>query len=198
MIATVKDPKGTILPVAILHYFFKSGEEEDIVLAPYGNARGSCKRPYVRTAPSNLSRIKKECLHKKPKRLYGKKFSSNGGLLESDSASSEPRNPKQVYNARSTTLSHSKNEDKGEIFLLLTQLKDGYAGEGGFVQEVKFGKTPEVVVAFEQQMEDLARFCCNAVTFPSWASIQLSKWGNVFVTVTNEHPTFIGLCFIHM
>ena len=99
VIATVKDPKGTILPAAILHYFFKSGEEEDIVLAPHGNARESCKRPYVRTAPSTLSSIKKECLHKKPKRLYGEKFSSTGGLLESDSASSEPRNPKQVYNA---------------------------------------------------------------------------------------------------
>ena len=94
VIAAVKDPKGTILPVAILHYFFKSGEEEDIMLAPHGNARGSCKRPYVRTAPSTLSSIKKECLHKKPKRRYGEKFSSNGGLLDSDSASSEPRNPK--------------------------------------------------------------------------------------------------------
>ena len=91
--ATVKDPKGTILLVAILHYIFKSGEEEDIVLAPHGNTRGSCKRPYVRTVPSTLSSIKKECLHKKPKRLSGEKFSSNGGLLDSDSASSEPQNP---------------------------------------------------------------------------------------------------------
>ena len=68
VIATIKDPKGTILPVAILHYFFKSGEEEDIVLAPHGNARGSCKRPYVRTAPSNLSSIKKERLQQEAKK----------------------------------------------------------------------------------------------------------------------------------
>ena len=210
MIATLKDPKGTILPVAILHYFFKNGEEEDIVLAPHGNARGSCKRPYVRTAPSTLSSIKKECLQKKPKRLYGEKFSSNGGLLDSDSASSEPRNPKQVYNARSTTLRHSTNEDKDDIFLLLTQLKDDYAGEGGFVQEVKFGKTPEVVLAFEQQLEYLARFCCNTLRFSIMGIDPTFNLGNFFVTVTtykhlmvkrksnNENPVFTGPCFIHM
>ena len=81
------------IPTARSHYIFKSSEEEDIALPPHGNARGSCKRPYVRTVPSTFSSIQKECLHKKPKRLYGEKFSSNGGLLDSDSASSEPINP---------------------------------------------------------------------------------------------------------
>lgn len=38
MVATVKNSTGNILPYAILHYFFKSGKEEDIVLAPHGNA----------------------------------------------------------------------------------------------------------------------------------------------------------------
>lgn len=81
-----------------------------------------------------------------------------------------------MYNAQSTTLRHSINEDKDDIFLLLTQLKDEYAGEGGFVQEVKFGKTQEVVLAFEQQLKDLARFCCNAVRFSIMGLVQLSIW----------------------
>lgn len=126
--------------------------------------------------------------------------------MDSDSASSEPRNPKQVYNAQSTTLRHSMNEDKDNIFLLLTQVKDDYAGEGGFVQEVKFGKTPEVVLAFEH----LARFCCNAVRFSIMGIDPTFNLGNFFVTVTtykhlmvkrksnNEHPVFPGPCFIHM
>ena len=210
MVATVKDFKGSILPVAILHYFFKSGKEEDIVLAPHGNAQGSCKRPYMRTEPTTLSSIQKDCLHKKPKRLYGEKFSSSGGLLESDSASSEPRNPKQVYNARSSTSSLSRNPDKDEIFQLLTQLKDDYAGEGGFVQEVKFGKTPEVIVGFEQQLEDLVRFCCNSMRFSIMGIDPTFNLGKFFVTVTTykhlmvkrkssqEHPVFVGPCFIHM
>ena len=116
-----------------------------------------------------------------------------------------------MYNAQSTTLRHSINEDKDDIFLLLTQLKDEYAGEGGgFVQEVKFGKTQEVVFAFEQQLEDLARFCCNAVRFSIMGIDPTFNLGNVFVTVTtykhlmvkrksnNEQPVFIGPCFIHM
>ena len=115
-----------------------------------------------------------------------------------------------MYNARSTTLHHSTNEDKDDIFLLLTQLKDDYPGEGVFVQEVKFGKTPEVVLAFEQQLKDLARFCCNAVRFSIMGIDPTFNLGNFFVTVTtykhlmvkqksnNEHPVFIGPCFIHM
>ena len=79
--------------------------------------------------------------------------------MESDSASFEPRNQKQVYNAaRSSTSNLSRDLDKDEIFQLLTQIKDNYADEGGFVQEVKFGKIPAVIVGFEQQLEDLVRF----------------------------------------
>ena len=55
--------------------------------------------------------------------------------------------------------------EKDEIFQLLTQLKDDYAGEEGFIQEVKFRKTPEVVVSFEQQLDDLVRFCCDPKQF---------------------------------
>ena len=40
--------------------FLQSGQEEDIVLAPIGNARGSCKRPYI-TEPTTLSNIQKKC-----------------------------------------------------------------------------------------------------------------------------------------
>ena len=68
--------------------------------------------------------------------------------MESDSASPEPPNPKQVYNAPSSTSNLRRNIDKDEIFQLLTQVKDDYADEGGFVQEVKSGKTPEVIVGF--------------------------------------------------
>ena len=38
--------------------FLQSGQEEDIVLAPIGNARGSCKRPYI-TEPTTLSNTEK-------------------------------------------------------------------------------------------------------------------------------------------
>ena len=210
MVATVKDSNGNVLPYAILQYFFKSGKEEDIVLAPHGNARGSSKRPHIRTEPSTLHSIKDKCHHKKPKKVYGEKFRSIGGLLESNSASSEPRNPKQVYNARSAIASHSKSEDKDKIFLLLTQLKSDYAGEGGFAQEVKFGKTPEVVVGFEQQLDDLVRFCCSPVRFSIMGIDPTFNLGKFFVTVTtykhlmlklktnNEHPVFLGPSFIHM
>lgn len=92
VIVIVKDFKGIIFLVVILYYFFKSGEEEDIVFVLYGNVRGFCKRLYVRIVLFILFRIKKECFYKKLKRFYGKKFSSNGGLLESDSVLLELRN----------------------------------------------------------------------------------------------------------
>ena len=209
VVATMKNTStGDIIPIAILHYFFKDCPEQDIVLAPHGNARGTSKRPYMRTEPSTLQSIKESCHNKKPKKLYGETFKSSGGLLESSTTSSEPRNPKQVYNARSNANKDSGERD--EIFQLLTQLKEDYAGEGGFVQEVKFGKTPEVVVSFEQQLTDLVRFCCNAKRFSILGIDPTFSLGKFFVTVTtykhlmlkkkstNEHPVFIGPCFIHM
>lgn len=209
VVATIKNMStGHVLPIAVLHYFFKDCPEQDIVLAPHGNARGTCKRPYMRTEPSTLQSIKEDCHNKKPKKLYGETFKSSGGLLESGSTSTEPRNRKQVYNARSNTRTDSGEKD--EIFQLLTQLKDDYAGEGGFVQEVKFGKTPEVVVSFEQQLDDLVRFCCNPKQFSVLGIDPTFSLGKFFVTVTtykhlmlrkkstNAHPVFIGPCFIHM
>ena len=66
VIATLKNMStGEILPFAILHYFFKDCPEQDIVLAPHGNARGTAKEPYIRTEPSTLQRIKEVCHDKK-------------------------------------------------------------------------------------------------------------------------------------
>ena len=100
--------------------------------------------------------------------------------MESDSASSEPPNPKQVYNARSSTSNLIRNIDKDEIFQLLTQVKDDFADIGDFFQEVKFDRTPEVIVGFEQQLEDLiwCGFAAIQCGFRSWESTQPSIWGS--------------------
>ena len=132
--------------------------------------------------------IEEVCHDKKPKRLYGETFKSRGGLLESDSSSSEPRNPKQMYNARSTTKNVSGEKD--EIFQLLTQLKDDYAGEEGFIQEVKFRKTPEVVVSFEQQLDDLVRFCCDPKQFSVLDIDPRFSLGSFFFFISDNLQTF--------
>lgn len=210
VLATLKDSDGNTVPIAVLQYFFKGGIEHDLVLTPHGNARGKIKRPYLRTSSSTFKDIKECCFTKKPKVLYDEKFSSSGGLLHSTSISSEPRNPKQIYNARADVASKNKGEEKDEIFQLLMQLKNDYAAGGGFVQEVTFGKTPEVIVAFDQQLNDVARFCTNPVHFSVLGIDPTFNLGQFFVTVTtykhlmlklkrsDEHPIFVGPCFIHM
>lgn len=210
ILASLKDFDGNMAPIAVLQYFFKRGKEHDLVLAPHGNARGKDKRPFLRTAPSTFKDIKESCFTKKPKMLYDDKFESNGGLLNSTTISSEPRNPKQIYNARAEITTKNKGEEKDEIFQLLMQLKDDYATGGGFIQEVTFGKTPEVIVAFEQQLNDVARFCTDQVNFSVMGIDPTFNLGKFFVTITtykhlmlklkrsNEHPTFVGPCFIHM
>ena len=210
VIATLKAPSGKLEPLAILHYFFKGGKEKDIVLAAHGNARGKNKRPFLRTAASTLQSIKEHCFSKKPTRLYDEGFEKCGGLLGSTSTSCEPRNPKQVYNARADIASKEKGEDKNEIFNLLMQLKLDYASEGGFIQEVTFGKTPEVIVGFDQQLTDLVRFCTNEEKFSVMSIDPTFNLGKFFVTLTTykhpmlilrrsqQHPIFIGPTFIHM
>lgn len=212
IISTLKDPNDTLAPLAVLQYFFKGGKEEDIVLAPHRNARGINKRPFLRTAASVLQDIKKHCFTKKPKVLYDESFEKSGGLLGSSSTSSEPRNPKQVYNARADTLSKQKDkgEDKDEIFQLLMKLKEDNCSEGGFIQEVTFTSTPEVIVAFDQQVNDIVRFCTNAQRFSILSIDPTFNLGKFFVTVTTykhpmlvlkrtqETPVFVGPCFLHM
>lgn len=210
VVATLKDSNGTLAPLAILQYFFKGGQEQDIVLAHHGNAKGNKKRPYLRTATTTLQNIKVNCLSKKPKVLYDERFETSGGLLNSESASSEPRDPKQVYNARADAITKTKGEDKDEIFQLLIKLKEDNSSDGGFIQEVTFGRTPEVIVAFDQQLEDLVRFCTSPVCFSVVGIDPTFNLGKFFVTLTTykhpmlelkstqEHPVFIGPCFIHM
>lgn len=130
VITTLKDPSGKLEPLAVLQYYFKGGVEKEVVLAPHGNSRGNNKRPFLQTAASTLKGIKENCFSKKPKRIYDESFVKSGGLLGSTSTSSEPRNPKQIYNARAGIAKKEMGEDKDEIFSLLMQLKQDYASEG--------------------------------------------------------------------
>jgi len=89
-------------------------------------------------------------------------------------------------------------------------LKDDNASDGGFIQNVKFGKTPEVILAFEQQMTDIVRFCTNPVSFSVLGIDPTFNLGKFFVTITTykhpmlvlkeskQHPVFVGPSFIHM
>ncbi|XP_031565581.1 uncharacterized protein LOC116300780, partial [Actinia tenebrosa] len=174
------------------------------------NARGNNKKPFVRTAASTLNDIKEHCFNKKPKVVYDDSFEKSGGLLGSTSTSCEPRNPRQVYNAIASFVNKKKDEDKDEIFQLLMQLKEDNASEGGFIQEVTFGKTPEVIVAFEQQVTDITRFCTNQTRFSIMSIDPTFNLGKFFVTLTTykhpmlllkesqESPVFLGPSFIHM
>lgn len=209
VITTLKDPHGQWAPLAILQYYFKGGKEEDIVLAPHRNARGKSKRPYLRTSASALQSLKEHCFEKKPKVIYDNGFHQSGGLLKSNSISDEPRNPKQIYNARTSQV--SKNDtDKDEIFQLLMKLKDDNTADGGFIQNVKFGNTPEVILGFEQQMTDIVRFCTNPLRFSVMGIDPTFNLGKFFVTLTTykhpmlvlkesqRNPVFIGPAFIHL
>ena len=120
IVATLKDHNGITLPVAVLQYSFK-GKEQDIVLAPHGNAGMGNKRPYMRTQPTRLASIRDSCQSKQPKRVYFEQFQRSGGMTESISLASEPRDCKQIYNARASC---SKSDEKDEIFQLLVQLKE--------------------------------------------------------------------------
>jgi hypothetical protein len=115
-----------------------------------------------------------------------------------------------VYNARANIVSKNKGNDKDEIFQLLMKLKDDYASKGGFIKKVTFGITPEVILAFEQQLTDIVRFCTNPVRFSVMGIDPTFNLGKFFVTLTTykhpmlilkqsqENPVFVGPAFIHM
>ncbi|CAC5389984.1 unnamed protein product [Mytilus coruscus] len=85
---------------AVVQYIRRDCVEDDIVLKPHGNARKQ-KNPFFKTETSVLDEMKTDA-QTKPKRLFTTLVGKACGPLHTPSASSEPRNLKQIYNARAS------------------------------------------------------------------------------------------------
>jgi hypothetical protein len=92
----------------------------------------------------------------KPRRVFKELMDVAGGPLHSSSASSEPCNLQQIYNARKT----KRTDDKGHDFThLLSQVK-----ESSFVHDLTIDSdSVQYILATERQLKDLELLCMQPI-----------------------------------
>ena len=204
IISTVQNKKGQRCRYAVVQYILRDGFETDIVVHPHGNTRKT-KRPFFKTDPTLLEKIKEEPLESKPKRVYTQLMEDSGGPLYSTSASTEPRNVQQIYSIRKA-LKESQKED--DFTHLLSQVK-----ESAFVHDLTIdSKSVQYVLASEKQLKDLEVFCTNPEKYSVFCIDSTYNVGNFYVTNTcfqnfkivhadgkyrGRHPYEIGPTFVH-
>lgn len=200
----ILDAKGVPMSKAIVQYFFQGGKKVPVKVTPHGNSK-SKERPYYRTQPSTIKAIKDECMTKTASVAYNDVFESAGGISECKSMSAEPRNKRQVYNARKNS---KETTGKDEIFDLLELLKQHQSAEDG--REVLIGSSPCAVLASQKQLDNLVMFCCQDNNFSVLRIDATFNLGDFYVTLTTyrnlflcnsiskKPPVLLGPAFIHM
>ena len=203
----MKDKSGHILARLLLQYYFKSGVTSEVIISPHGNSLSN--KPFYRTQPSTIKEIQEGCTSQSAPVVYDAVFEKAGGLEHSHTASAEPRNKMQIYNAKKgKTLPSGHNKD--DLYDLLVLLKHHQADPSGFLKEVTLSSTPSALLATQQQLENLVRFCCQSMQYSVMGVDATFNLGDFYVTIityqnlllrnphTSQPPVFIGPAFIHM
>ena len=153
-------------------YKFEGVPEHTGQVRPHGNTKSN--KPYYRSEKSVRRDLSSALKEDSPKEAIDKVFVSRGGLLGASSAGSLPRSQQQAYNIKN----QAKLKQRGEFFgsasttgkgrdLLFTVMEQCKMTEktDHFVQQVTCAPEPMAVLATQQQLLDLERFCCDSVQF---------------------------------
>lgn len=81
MIATVHDHDGSILPLAVIQYYFEGAIEVPITMPKHGNAKKQEAQPYMRTSRPVLQTLKEKCETKSYKIAVDECFDNGGGSI---------------------------------------------------------------------------------------------------------------------
>ena len=133
-------------------------------LSSHGNSK--IARPFL-PWPSTLNRIKKECISKGPKAVVEQVSSEVGGVSEPGQL---PRNELQVSNQKRKGKSSEavtivgKNAAADDLFVIMQQAHTQDPSHK-FVRDIKTAPEPAIVLASEQQHNDLVRFCICSEEF---------------------------------
>lgn len=129
----------------------------------------SLNQPYFPTLPSTSEDIKKKCMSYSPKEVVSSIDNSAGGIIDATYPGQLPRNEQQVSNFKrrvpiSTGQKLSDHSESNELYSIMLQahLEDR---NKSFIRDVKAYPEPAIVLATEQQLLDLERFCCDSTDF---------------------------------
>ena len=199
------DHEGRMEDKCIIQYAFRFGEH-DVKICSHGNSHEHSE-PYVRTQPSTLQKVKEEraaCCNSTPKSVVAKITEREGGIVKCRSPSVLPRNRKQVLNSR---VPNSSNKDL--LYAVMEMCLKAKSGGEQFVRSVQAAPEPMAVLALEQQLVDIERFCTNSSEFSVLGFDPTFNCGKFAVTVVvyknllvqnyrdGSTPTFLGPMLVH-
>ena len=178
---------------------------------PHGNSKED--KPFFSTLPSTMARIKHECSEAKgPKKVIQEVSADFGGVLSVTDICQLPRGEQQVSQVKRRCKQQSyvsqvgSADDEFAAVLHKAFMEDATKQ---FVREIKTLREPAIVVATDQQMTDLVRFCTSEGEFGIMTVDPTFSLGQFDVTVTTyrhlllecrrsgKNPVFIGPSMVH-
>ena len=149
----------------------------------------------------------------KPKPVVSYLCSEKGGITGATSCSELPRNRRQVYNSQCSSASNNSSNSSGRadpIFELIQQYRlDLTPGGRKFIRSVNFETSPSRVLATDDQLQNIVRFCTNPGSSCVLGIDSTFNMGKFYVTMTtftythvirkgtNISPTLLGPLFVH-
>ena len=105
-----------------------------------------------------MKMIKSEMKQSGPKQVVSSVSIKVGGVLKAAAPGELPRGERQVINAKRTL--RFKSEDVDELFVVMQKAK-------AYVRDIKTLPDPAIVIASDEQLDDLVRFCAPPVGIES-------------------------------
>ena len=204
--------EGQQLPVIILHYYYENDKEIPLVMSPHKNRKYGTQA-HTRTQHTTLRELAAST--KTPKETFTKSWTEKGGMVEIDSFSDVPRDQRQVYNARKNIQCDDNSSSSGDSVVdLIAMAKEHESrSDGGMIKDLRIHPDLSCVVASNQQLDDLVRFCTSHVdctvlgidsTFNIGKYVTFTMYNNLLLktrasdnTGRQHSPVMLGRAYIH-
>ena len=186
----------------IVQYEFED-EQHPLSNAPHGNAKSN--KPFARSKASTVEKIKVRTLTKGPSQVYDEVFEEAGGMIAFECLADIPKGRKQVENLKYNS---RPQKSKDELYDLVEKSK---AESKPYIRRIQLTPEPACILATEQQIKDVKRFCKSNTQTPSVFCVDTTfNIGHFYVTATTykhllltdakygSHPTMLGPCMLHM
>jgi hypothetical protein len=187
LIATLVSSRGISENYALVSYMIKNGKSEDVVVAKHGNAART-NRPYFGpTDPKTLEEIKSKVTDtRRPLKAYHELMMKESTTGDSTSPATQPRNLKQVQNAKH----HAKKDTVDEVTKVIFDIRHS---QRDFARELKVGKSGlEYVICSDYQLQDTIRCYTNPLDFSVLSIDGTFNLADYYLTSTSyQHPLLV-------
>ena len=152
------DSSGARNKLTLLQYMFE-GPEMKVQVKPHGNAKSSS--PYFRTSESTREQIQKIAASHTPKPAVVALTKEQGGEMGARSISCLPTDRQQISNVRRS----KAKKDPNVLYSVMLECKRVQGRHGAFVRDVKAAPSPQGILFFDWQLNDMVRFLTNNQRF---------------------------------